>query len=793
MAITNARIQMRRGLEKDFNPDEMTPGEWALSLDTKYVRMCFAPGECLRMATYEAFEQDMEEILRILAECRDIRTAVELIRDNVTEAELVIEDYVAQAKQYRDEAEQFRNEAFTTTPDGYADLVQNVADNTAKIDIITDKAELNIKNTASGETIHLTDSADSKVVEFGLYGKAEQRITTGAQLLELPDLTTIYLGLTLVVNGGKSKITGTSTGASTLWYLGSYDDTSIKMTLKAGTYTVIDCVLWSYDGTNHQNYTGTFTITEDLNITGVSTSTYASGITVTENRLPMLNLGSIALPWEPYTGGMTSPSPDYPQDIEVAGESYNLLENTAKTQTVSGVTYTVNDDDSVTANNTATAFSYFDMTVDLKAGSYILSGYPSKQTIANVMLQCFKNTTATYLGSASGTELLFELSEDATALVRIVINEGTSVDNLTFYPMIRKASVKNDRYMPYGVGSIEVKSVGKNRFPSETEIGTISPDTGVEAVDTTFVRTPFATIEGGDYELTLKGDSVNLRLFYYGSNKNYLGYKDLHSTANAISIDDNVKYFRARWTVSSNLSEIQLERGIATPYEPYKSTTATISTPDGIAGINGVYDEVVKYADGSGKRIQRIGKAVFDGSDDEGWYKDGKSRWISSSVKTLAKGGSTNALCSSYQIKTAGQTFEQNMGISIDAGSNICLYDSNHAESDVTTWKENLAENNVILYYELATPIITDLTAEEIAEIEKLHTFYPVTNISNDADCDMAVTYLADSKNYIDNQLAIQAQAQEEALLNMLLLMPDSVQASMIENDTNNLLNEAEV
>ena len=51
-------IQNRRGYEADFDPAKMLPGEWAVSLDTKYVRMCFAPGECLRMATYEGFEQN---------------------------------------------------------------------------------------------------------------------------------------------------------------------------------------------------------------------------------------------------------------------------------------------------------------------------------------------------------------------------------------------------------------------------------------------------------------------------------------------------------------------------------------------------------------------------------------------------------------------------------------------------------------------------------------------------------------------------------------------------------------
>lgn len=38
----------------------------------------------------------------------------------------------------------------------------------------------------------------------------------------------------------------------------------------------------------------------------------------------MLNAGETPLPWEPYTGGKPSPSPDYPQEIQSAGDDGNL-------------------------------------------------------------------------------------------------------------------------------------------------------------------------------------------------------------------------------------------------------------------------------------------------------------------------------------------------------------------------------------------------------------------------------------------------------------------------------------
>lgn len=104
-------IRVRRGNEADFDANKMLPGEWAVSLDTKYVRMCFAPGVCLRMATYEGFESDMERVEAILTEVESIEEVVRRIRGEVeTNAEIVVEhtelakEYARQAKESADRA-----------------------------------------------------------------------------------------------------------------------------------------------------------------------------------------------------------------------------------------------------------------------------------------------------------------------------------------------------------------------------------------------------------------------------------------------------------------------------------------------------------------------------------------------------------------------------------------------------------------------------------------------------------------------------------------------------------------
>lgn len=104
-------IQMRRGLEVDFNPDKMKPGEWAVSLDSKYVRMCFAPGLCFRMATYESFEEDMQEIQSILTSVNSTKEAIDAIKLVIDEKSTIVAEKTEQASQYADVATQKAQEA----------------------------------------------------------------------------------------------------------------------------------------------------------------------------------------------------------------------------------------------------------------------------------------------------------------------------------------------------------------------------------------------------------------------------------------------------------------------------------------------------------------------------------------------------------------------------------------------------------------------------------------------------------------------------------------------------------
>lgn len=149
MALNTGKILMRRGQEVNFDPNKMMPGEWAVSLDSKFVRMCFSPGVCIRMATYEAFEADMEQIKAILAEAKTVQSAVIRINNEVSDKLDAVVEYAGQAKTYRDQALQYRNDA---------ERFRNEAQQVAGGNFLTPESAVSFTEATSRSNITTTDT-----------------------------------------------------------------------------------------------------------------------------------------------------------------------------------------------------------------------------------------------------------------------------------------------------------------------------------------------------------------------------------------------------------------------------------------------------------------------------------------------------------------------------------------------------------------------------------------------------------------------------------------------------------
>lgn len=144
-----ATMQMRRGAEENFDPDQMTAGEWAVSMDSKKVWMCFAPGIVRRMATYEAFEQDMVDIQMILATCRDIQVAVERFEQLAEQHASQAEEWSAASKSWavggtgtREGEDTNNSQYWSQQSKTEADRAKNEADRAAAIADIDIDSEL---------------------------------------------------------------------------------------------------------------------------------------------------------------------------------------------------------------------------------------------------------------------------------------------------------------------------------------------------------------------------------------------------------------------------------------------------------------------------------------------------------------------------------------------------------------------------------------------------------------------------------------------------------------------------
>ena len=207
------------------------------------------------------------------------------------------------------------------------------------------------------------------------------------------------------------------------------------------------------------------------------------------NYTTMLNAGTTALPYEPY---------GYKVPVVVSGK--NLLQNTATSQTIKGVAFTVNSDSSVTCNGTATATTFFTILMTINQGTYIVSGAPvgcnSETPYVTIRLRTpfgggdvppFDNNDF-----GTGVTLISKKNNNNDYFYKIRVPAGYTCDNLTFYPMIRKADIEDDTYEPYHEPTTTNiyldEPIGENESISLSDTNTNIPTirgTNVLTVDTT--------------------------------------------------------------------------------------------------------------------------------------------------------------------------------------------------------------------------------------------------------------------------------------------------------------------
>lgn len=141
-----------------------------------------------------------------------------------------------------------------------------------------------------------------------------------------------------------------------------------------------------------------------------------------------------------------------------------------KSGVVNGITYTVNDDGSVTAKGTATANAALYLTYGLSGikGTVFLSGCPSGGSISfnsgggySLRMNKFVDGVEVTGGADSGSGNKITLNGE-TIKIYIVVLSGKTVD-CTFYPMLNYGDSAND-FVKSDLTAAKVRRCGKNIF-----------------------------------------------------------------------------------------------------------------------------------------------------------------------------------------------------------------------------------------------------------------------------------------------------------------------------------------
>lgn len=181
-----------------------------------------------------------------------------------------------------------------------------------------------------GET-HLADSDNGKIQNMMLYGKSEQFTTIGKNLLKIKDGTQTLRGVTVTAKDGVVALKGTATESG--WAALTVDSFVLNGTYILSSNITANIIVLvankSFKTVLKQGKSATLENAEASRVCFTITEGKTYDIS---NILIQIEKGSVATSYEPYTGGIPSPNPSYPQEIKSVVNPIVKLSNGDGTQ-----------------------------------------------------------------------------------------------------------------------------------------------------------------------------------------------------------------------------------------------------------------------------------------------------------------------------------------------------------------------------------------------------------------------------------------------------------------------------
>ena len=333
-----------------------------------------------------------------------------------------------------------------------------------------------------------------------------------------------------------------------------------------------------------------------------------------------------------------------------------------------------------------------------KGRTFTFSGMIDGGSEHTYMLRCVGGTDAYYLYNSD--EYAVWRNVDYTfCTVNLMIAPGVTFNNVELRPMINEGSTPLP-YEPYFSGLrsapvTEVESVGVNLFDKSKVV--IGRGIGNEGIpynwDGGFYSAPIAVIEGKTYAFA----AIAWHNFFSDdgapSLNNAVG---IASSGTFVTIPSGAKFVRITAKVENIDLAMVSESTTARPYTPYVRHTlpipAEVQALDGYGW--GVSESVYNYIDwGKRQFVKRVEKIVLSGNELWTVYN---GNMVSTHLDEKVKEMSPAIHDCKYEMKVGG--------------GNSKLVALTNNEHTVESWKAYLSENPVTIYYELAAPVVTDIS-----------------------------------------------------------------------------------
>lgn len=450
----------------DTTAEQVATDRTAVETDKKEVQKAKSAVEDLK----GAIEQKSSEAITEINTARnnavnDVNTAKDTAVNTITQEKESAVNAVNDAKD-NVVAEINKNENVQQIKENKDDI----AEAQTNIEELKDKKITKFYANNLGET-HLEDSDSGKIQDMFLYGKSEQKQYTGKNLSN-------------GVNNGLWISSGATTCGISDTDIGLYIDVSELSYVTVSTRNVQERyrvgninTLPTKEVPNANCYNGTQM--DGLNRSYTLDTTGYKYLVVNATNLEdiQVEIGTEATAYEPYTGGIPSPNPDYPQEIRsvvnpvVKIYGNNLLDAKMINRTINGIEFVPRADGTLAINGTARASVTYTIVNNfaLKAGTYSIKGCKA--------YYIEKNGKRGWLGTDKNTFTVTTFDSDVKLNVLVFIPTGTTVSEI-LKPMLAKGNIEREyeQYkeqvvnLPYTLNAIPVSSGGNIQIDDQQYI-----------------------------------------------------------------------------------------------------------------------------------------------------------------------------------------------------------------------------------------------------------------------------------------------------------------------------------